>query len=61
METPRYGDADGEICPTCKTLVGGDREASRLLGFALFNLEKGKTEATKTLIKKAIVSLGREI
>lgn len=30
----------------------------RLLDFAQFNLAKGKTEATKTLIDKAIVVLG---
>lgn len=35
-------------------------EAKRLLGFAQFNLAKGKTEATKTLVDKAIVALGGE-
>ena len=34
------------------------REALTFLGFAQFNLNKGKVEATKTLIDKAIVALG---
>jgi hypothetical protein len=35
-----------------------NREALRLLGFAQFNLTKGKIAATQTLIDKAIVALG---
>jgi hypothetical protein len=37
------------------------QEATRLLGFALFNLNKGKTQAAETLVRKAYVELtGRE-
>lgn len=36
------------------------KEALRLLGFAQFNLAKGKIAATQTLIDKAIVVLGGE-
>lgn len=32
-------------------------EARRLLGFAQFNLAKGKFEATKTLVDKALIAL----
>lgn len=35
-------------------------EAIRLLGFAQFNLEKGKIGAAQTLIGKALKSLGKE-
>lgn len=34
------------------------KEALRLLGFAQFNLAKGKTGAAQTLIDKALVALG---
>lgn len=53
----RFGDADGEICPVCRSLVGADAEATRLLGFALFNLSKGNTSAVETLLRKAYVAL----
>jgi hypothetical protein len=34
------------------------QRAIRLLGFALFNLAKGKTTATQTLVEKAREALG---
>jgi hypothetical protein len=38
--------------------VSDIQEASRLLGFAEFNLTKGNTDAALTLIKKASAALG---
>lgn len=37
-----------------------DRKAVRLLGFALFNLNKGNTDAAETLMRKAYKALTGE-
>lgn len=52
-----FGDKDGQICPICREIVGAGSEASRLLGFALFNLNKANYRATETLMRKAFFAL----
>jgi len=40
-----------------KIEIEENKEVTRLIGFALFNLHKGKYDAVETLLRKAYVAL----